>query len=169
MPMAHPYPTFQPQMHGQHGTSSSAQIAKPAVVLQQSRVHLQSQLDERALEIQSEDIVLPDIASESVTPRLQARVFLISRYSDSDDSDKETDFKRPQWAESPNLHAALEAQASRNPDEIFGPIKPLNMEELFKQRSNKFRARTSSANWNGGDRLTRAEEVEYARRMGFKA
>ena len=56
----------------------------------------------------------------------------------------------------------------RNPDEIFGPIKPLNMEELFKVRNGKFRARTSSANWNGGDRLTRAEEMEYAKRMGFK-
>jgi hypothetical protein len=67
------------------------------------------------------------------------------------------------------LRAALEAQSSRNPDEIFGPIKPLNMEELFKNRTNKFRARTSSANWNGGDRLTRTEEMEYVRRMGFKS
>jgi len=90
------------------------------------------------------------------------------RYSDSDDSDRSPDFKRPQWAESPELRNALIAQASRNPDELFGPIKPLNMEELFKTKTNKFRARTSSANWNGGDRLTKAEEVEYARRMGFK-
>ena len=91
-----------------------------------------------------------------------------ARYSDSDDSDRSPDFKRPQWAESPELRHALQAQSSRNPDELFGPIKPLNMEELFKTRTNKFRARTSSANWNGGDRLTKAEEVEYAKRMGFK-
>ena len=43
------------------------------------------------------------------------------------------------------------------------------MEELFKVRQGKFRARSSSANWSGGDRLTKTEEVEYARRMGFRA
>lgn len=41
------------------------------------------------------------------------------------------------------------------------------MDELFKARQGKFRARTSSANWSGADRLTEAEEREYARRMGF--
>lgn len=39
---------------------------RASTVLQQSRKALQSQLDEKALEIQSEDIVLPDIASEYV-------------------------------------------------------------------------------------------------------
>lgn len=68
LPQPHAYPTFQPQMHGQHGMSTQA---KPAVVLQQSRIQLQTQLDEKALEIQSEDIVLPDIASEYVTPTRQ--------------------------------------------------------------------------------------------------
>ncbi|EIW67553.1 hypothetical protein TREMEDRAFT_33225, partial [Tremella mesenterica DSM 1558] len=104
--------------------------------------------------VQSEDIVLPDIASE---------------YSDSEDEDREPTFQRPAWAESPALKQALEAQAARNPDDLFGAIRPVSMEELFKVRTGKFRARTSSANWNGGDRLTRAEEVEYARRMGFKS
>ena len=100
---------------------------------------------------------------------LSAVLWLISgtRYSDSDDSDKEDEFKRPTWAESPQLRAALEQQANRNPDELFGPIRPISMEELFKVRQGKFRARSSSANWSGGDRLTRMEEVEYARRMGF--
>lgn len=90
------------------------------------------------------------------------------RYSDSDDEDRSPDFKRPQWAESPELRAALAEQAYRDPDELFGPIKPISMEELFKVRQGKFRARTSSANWAKGDGLTRAEEVEYARRMGFR-
>lgn len=40
------------------------QQPKPAVILQQQRVHLQSHLDEKAAEIASEDIELPDIASE---------------------------------------------------------------------------------------------------------
>ncbi|WVF68772.1 hypothetical protein IAT40_003544 [Kwoniella sp. CBS 6097] len=144
-PMRQSNPVYQGTQSHTHGQASN--------VLQQSRVALQTQLDEKAAMIQSEDIVLPDIASE---------------YSDSDDEDRTKDFIPPSWAESPNLRAALEAQASRDPDELFGPIKPLNMEELFKVRTNKFRARTSSANWSRGDGLTRAEEVEYAKRMGFK-
>ncbi|ORX37136.1 inner centromere protein [Kockovaella imperatae] len=104
--------------------------------------------------MQSEDIELPDIASE---------------YSDSDDEDKSKDFIRPAWAESPELRHALQQQSTRDPDELFGPIKPVNMEELFKARPGKFRARSSSANWiSTGDRLTRTEEIEYARRMGFR-
>ena len=139
---------------GHSGAIRPSTAPQPAsAVLAQSRVVLQSQLDEKAIEVQSEEIELPDIASE---------------YSDSDDEEKEPTFKRPGWAESPALRAALEAQATRDPDELFGPIRPVSMEELFKVRTNKFRARTSSANWNGGDRLTRAEEVEYARRMGFQ-
>jgi hypothetical protein len=41
------------------------------------------------------------------------------------------------------------------------------MEETFRARAGKFRARSSSANWGGQDRLTPQEELEYARRMGF--
>jgi hypothetical protein len=47
------------------GSSHYAPLpAKPSIVLQQNRVILQSQLEVKALEIQSEDIDLPDIASE---------------------------------------------------------------------------------------------------------
>ncbi|WVQ65352.1 uncharacterized protein L199_003528 [Kwoniella botswanensis] len=150
-------PPSRPSQHqpAQPMRASTAVPSHANSILQQSRVALQTQLDEKAAMIQSEDIVLPDIASE---------------YSDSDDEDRTKDFIPPTWAESPQLRAALEAQAHRNPDELFGPIKPLNMEELFKVKTNKFRARTSSANWSKtGDGLTKAEEIEYARRMGFKA
>ncbi|OXH34374.1 hypothetical protein J008_02668 [Cryptococcus neoformans] len=135
----------QPQ-HQQNQIPQQSSSAAP-----QSWAQVQSSLDEKAMAQQSEDIVLPDIASE---------------YSDPDE-DNTRDFDRPAWAESPELRKALEAQAHINPDELFGPIKPLNMEELFKVRAGKFRARTSSANWSRGDGLTRAEEVDYARRMGF--
>lgn len=143
-------------------SSSAAGPSRPSAVrthatatqtLQQQRATLQAQLDQKALDMESENIVLPDIASE---------------YSNSDDEDKETDFVRPAWAESPELKHALEMQAHVNPDELFGPIKPLSMEELFQARAGKFRARTSSANWSGADRLTEQEEREYARRMGFR-
>ncbi|WVO17238.1 hypothetical protein L204_104930 [Cryptococcus depauperatus] len=132
--------------HQQHQYSTQRSSAIP-----QNWSQIQSSLDEKAALQQSEDIVLPDIASE---------------YSDPDD-DTPRDFNRPAWAESPELRKALEAQAHINPDELFGPIKPLNMDELFKARQGKFRARTSSANWSKGDGLTKAEEAEYARRMGF--
>jgi len=103
--------------------------------------------------VQSESIELPDINSE---------------YSDSEDEDRARTFDPPHWAQSPELRHALQAQSTINPDEIFGAVRPLRMEELFKTRSTKFRARTSSANWTGADRLTVEEEREYARRMGFK-
>nr|XP_018262064.1 uncharacterized protein I303_05079 [Kwoniella dejecticola CBS 10117]OBR84222.1 hypothetical protein I303_05079 [Kwoniella dejecticola CBS 10117] len=148
-------PSAMQQQHHQQHQQPIRQSTHHATTLQQSRVALQTQLDEKAAMVQSEDIVLPDIASE---------------YSDSDDEDRTKDFIPPTWAESPQLRAALEAQQSRNPDELFGPIKPLDMEELFKVRTGKFRARTSSANWSKtGDGLTKAEEVEYAKRMGFRA
>ena len=45
----------------------------------------------------------------------------------------------------------------------------LRMEEIFRTRQSRFRARTSSANWAGADQLTAEEEREYARRMGFQS
>ncbi|KAI0387670.1 hypothetical protein F5Y04DRAFT_9430 [Hypomontagnella monticulosa] len=61
------------------------------------------------------------------------------------------------WADSPNLRKALVEQESKDPFQVFGAPGPLNMEEVFaksKERFHKFRARTSSANWSGSDRLT---------------
>ncbi|KAH8826960.1 hypothetical protein DL96DRAFT_1604989 [Flagelloscypha sp. PMI_526] len=102
----------------------------------------------------TETIELPDIDSE---------------YSDSDDSDRDEKKKAlPDWAQSPELARALRTQSTMNPDEIFGRVQPLEMEKVFKSRTSRFRARTSSANWTGADRLTAEEEQEYARRMGFK-
>lgn len=72
------------------------------------------------------------------------------------------------WAQSPALKTALREQETHNPDDVFGPMKALSMEEVFRARAGKFRARSSSANWNGADRLTVQEEMDYARRMGFK-
>jgi hypothetical protein len=103
--------------------------------------------------VPSESIELPDINSE---------------YSDSDDEDRKRTYDPPDWAQSPDLKKALEIQSTINPDDIFGAVRPLKMEEIFKTRTSRFRARTSSANWTGTDRLTVAEEKEYAVRMGFK-
>ncbi|KAG6842222.1 hypothetical protein C0991_000192 [Blastosporella zonata] len=103
----------------------------------------------------------PLVASESIDlPEIN------SEYSDSDDEDRPKSF--PGWAQSPELRQALQLQSTINPDDIFGAIRPLRMEELFKTRTSRFRARTSSANWTGADRLTMEEEREYAKKMGFK-
>ena len=77
-----------------------------------------------------------------------------------DDSDEESDGGHvpvAPWADSPALRSALIAQEQVDPMQVFGPPAPLNMEEVFsktKDRWHKFRARTSSANWSGTDRLT---------------
>ncbi|KAK4240380.1 hypothetical protein C8A03DRAFT_13304 [Achaetomium macrosporum] len=86
-----------------------------------------------------ESIELPDIQTDD----------------DSDDDDGHVAVAA--WADSPALKAALLAQERVDPMQVFGPPAPLNMEEVFnktKDRWHKFRARTSSANWSGTDRLT---------------
>ncbi|KAI8995594.1 hypothetical protein BD414DRAFT_435643 [Trametes punicea] len=104
----------------------------------------------------------PRVASESIElPEIN------SEYSDSDDEDRPRR-DLPDWAQSPDVAAALQQQSTINPDDIFGRIGPLRMEEIFRTRQSRFRARTSSANWAGTDELTAEEEREYARRMGFR-
>lgn len=80
-------------------------------------------------------------------------------HTDSEDDDDDKPFHVPKWADSPELRQALQDQLGIDPETIFGPIAPLSMEEIFRGRSDraKFRARTSSANWSGADRLTTAE------------
>lgn len=94
------------------------------------------------------------------SPRYQngEEINLPEIHTDSEDEDDEggTDFAIPDWADSPNLRDQLAAQDSIDPAEVFGPMPELKMEEIFKnkERWNRFRARTSSANWSGSDRLT---------------
>jgi hypothetical protein len=78
----------------------------------------------------------------------------------TDDEDDDEDDGRgmvADWANSPDLRRALLDQEPLDPAQIFGPPRPLNMEEVFyksKEKFHKFRSRTSSANWSGADRLT---------------
>ncbi|TYJ56444.1 hypothetical protein B9479_002847 [Cryptococcus floricola] len=137
------------QAHHQQLQSINTQPQAPPQNWQQ----VQASLDKKVQQQDSEDIVLPDIASE---------------YSDPDD-DTTREFNRPDWAESPALNKALAAQATIDPDEYFGHIGPLNMEELFKARAGKFRPRSSSANWSRGDGLSPMEIIDYAKRMGYES
>jgi hypothetical protein len=78
--------------------------------------------------------------------------------TDDDDEDEEdAHLGVASWADSPDLRRALMRQETMDPGQIFGPPAPLIMEEVFnksKDKWHKFRARTSSANWSGADRLT---------------
>lgn len=102
-------------------------------------------------------------AAKSVTrssPRFQngEAIELPEIQTDDDSEDDEANgVTVAPWADSPDLRRALVRQETMDPSQIFGPPAPLNMEEVFnksKDRFHKFRARTSSANWSGADRLT---------------
>ncbi|KAG0649306.1 Inner centromere -related pic1 [Hyphodiscus hymeniophilus] len=89
-----------------------------------------------------ENIELPEINTDS---------------EDDDDDDAKDDFVASAWTNSPALRKQLDSQETMDPSAIFGQPGPLNMEEVFpknKEKFHKFRARTSSANWSGQDRLT---------------
>ena len=80
--------------------------------------------------------------------------------TDDEDSDDDAAIGVAPWADSPDLRRALMRQETMDPMAIFGPPQAINMEEVFsktKDRWHKFRARTSSANWSGTDRLTEEE------------
>ncbi|KAE8447784.1 hypothetical protein EG329_010178 [Mollisiaceae sp. DMI_Dod_QoI] len=90
-----------------------------------------------------ENIVLPEIHTDS-----------------EEEDDDQGDFVPADWTNSPDLRRRLVQQEKMDPAAIFGQPGPLNMEEVFsksKDRFHKFRARTSSANWSGQDRLTEDE------------
>ena len=125
---------------------------------------VQSQMAARAkAQMQAAKLPTPEVPSESIElPEIN------SEYSDSEDEGRVRTFDPPGWAQSPELRQALQMQSTVNPDDIFGTIRPLRMEEMFRTRQSRFRARTSSANWSGSDRLTVEEIREYERRMGFQ-
>ncbi|KZS92945.1 hypothetical protein SISNIDRAFT_549977 [Sistotremastrum niveocremeum HHB9708] len=139
-----------------NATSSSKPLLTKAKVLQiqktnvEGAAHSQVQVQVEETTVESESIELPDIKSE---------------YSDSEDEDRPRTFDPPDWAQSPELRKALDAQSRLNPDTVFGAIMPLRMEDMFRSRQSRFRSRTSSANWGAG--VTAEEERNYAMRMGY--
>ncbi|EON69411.1 hypothetical protein W97_08671 [Coniosporium apollinis CBS 100218] len=103
----------------------------------------------------------PNTAGPKSSPRYPASetIALPEIATDSEDEDSENEFSAPSWVASPALRELLQQQQLVDPAEIFGPIAELKMEEVFrnKDRHKRFRDRTSSANWNGADRLTEEE------------
>ncbi|KAF2830749.1 hypothetical protein CC86DRAFT_463992 [Ophiobolus disseminans] len=79
--------------------------------------------------------------------------------TDSEDEDSGNEFEQPSWVNTPNLREMLTSQQLMDPEQIFGPIAPLNMEAVFpnKERHKRFRERTSSAFW-ANDQVTEEEK-----------
>jgi hypothetical protein len=79
--------------------------------------------------------------------------------TDSEDEDSDNEFEQPSWVNTPNLRELLSQQQLVDPEQIFGPIAPLNMEQVFpnKERHKRFRERTSSAYW-AHDQVTEEEK-----------
>ncbi|KAJ4324274.1 hypothetical protein N0V84_003977 [Fusarium piperis] len=100
-------------------------------------------------------------SAQRSSPRFQNGEAIELPEIQTDDEDEDDDdghaLTVAAWADSPDLRRALMRQEVMDPSQIFGSTGPLNMEEVFnqsKERFHKFRARTSSANWSGTDRLT---------------
>ncbi|KAK4047704.1 hypothetical protein OIV83_005212 [Microbotryomycetes sp. JL201] len=92
-----------------------------------------------------------------------------SEYSDSGDEAHEAKVKAlPNWAQSPALAAALYRQQHVDPRDIFGPIQPLSMQEIFRSNHTRFTKRTSSAIWEGTDALTADDLARYNQAMGYQ-
>ncbi len=90
-------------------------------------------------------------------------------YSSDEDDRRKQKKKNPDWVDSPELRQGAAHQQDIDPEDLFGKIPEVIMDELFPEaRKGKFRPRSSSANWGGADRLTKQEEMEYAMKMGYK-
>ena len=91
-------------------------------------------------------------------------IYLSDIHTSDEDEDSEDERERkatmPDWVRTPNMDQMLRQQETVDTDAVFGPIAQPNLEEWFtkdQKRLHKLRARTSSANWFGGDRLTEEE------------
>jgi len=98
-----------------------------------------------------ENIALPEINTDSED-------------SESDDEEATGGFRAPSWVASPALRDLLTQQQLMDPESVFGPIAPLQMDEVFKNSKNpdrmkRFRDRGESALWTEtGDAVTSAEK-----------
>eukprot|EP00842_Homolaphlyctis_polyrhiza_P001720 jgi/Hompol1/2549/HPOL_004917-RA len=86
------------------------------------------------------------------------------------------------WAQTPFVREALISQQQRDPEDIFGTVKPCKLDEIFAaknsgpvdiagavQKHKRLVRRGSTQHWTGGDALTYEEEVAYKRKMGYIA
>lgn len=107
-------------------------------------------------------------SSSSITPVTpKATTVLPEIFSESDDDEEGSVLK--DWANSPELRNILINQQHIDPDQVFGPMAPLHMEDIFKNsRLSRFRGRGSSAQWSGKDGLTIQEIENYKLQKTYK-
>ena len=128
-----------------YGSSSQADssmlVQSQAVARVKVQINAPKPIKHSVPTVPSEDIELPEIKSE---------------YSDSEDEDRVRTLNPPEWAQSPELRQALEMQSTMNPDDIFGAVRPLKMEEIFKSPcKNKFCKLDRYASINNASTSTR--------------
>ncbi|PVU97262.1 hypothetical protein BB561_000683 [Smittium simulii] len=90
----------------------------------------------------------------------------------------------PRWATTPELMKQLQDQQNTNPDSVFGPVKNIQVEEIFaapkskhpnaaklerlsKNKNEAARNRQSSGIWTGTDLLSACEIADYNKKMGY--
>ncbi|KAM3589349.1 hypothetical protein VKS41_000216 [Umbelopsis sp. WA50703] len=75
--------------------------------------------------------------------------------------------KEPKWVSEQDLEAALEEQSKVDPDEIFGRLSPLEVDQIFRPKvaitSRPLRTRVNSCM----ARVTEQEETAYRVAMGY--
>ncbi|KAJ3107212.1 hypothetical protein HDU97_004632 [Phlyctochytrium planicorne] len=123
-----------------------------------------------------DEIVEDAGAPQSETPKQKSDSYSDAEMSETDESvEAEEPAKTnppknqdvPNWAQTPNLMKTLQNQCQKDPDQIFGAVKPLKLEDVFQAaKAKKFRD-SCAGNWAEGDRLTKEEEEQYKKKMGF--
>ncbi|KAH0553194.1 hypothetical protein GP486_006629 [Trichoglossum hirsutum] len=93
-----------------------------------------------------EEVELPEVPTDS-----------------EDDEEESSSFAVPGWVNSPYMRTALMNQELVDPEEVFGPVGPLHMDEIFRDnaRQHRLKIRSSSANWSGQDALTQEDIQSY--------
>lgn len=147
--------------HSKYGQVPNTQTLMKTAVLQHAR--LNNNETSKPNPFQNGSIGKPSNLAP-MTPK--AATVLPEIFSESDDDEEGSVLK--DWANSPELRNILLHQQNVDPDQVFGPIAPLHMEEIFKNsRLSRFRGRGSSAQWSGQDGLT-IKEIENYKQKTYK-
>ena len=87
--------------------------------------------------------------------------------NEADEEDDDTLTKNiPPWAQWEELEKTLQAQASVNPQEIFGGLPALDISSMLPLGNRGQQPRLSSQ-WGAADQLTPQEIVKYNADMGW--
>ncbi|KAJ4422276.1 hypothetical protein N0V82_003031 [Gnomoniopsis sp. IMI 355080] len=134
---------FASSQHG--GAASSHKTPARAAVVSVAKSAAKSAARSSPRFQNGENIELPEIQTDDE--------------EEDDEDDESKGLGVASWVDTPELRRELMRQETLDPLQVFGPPAPLKLEEVFKNKDrwNKFRARGSSANWGGTDRLTEEE------------